>query len=266
MQDPRKILKNERGPFDIIGDVHGCFDELTELLDHLGYTVSHIGEEELAPGRGGYTAEPPPGRKAIFLGDLTGRGPGIAETLQLVMNMTSAHSALCVPGNHDIKLLRKLQGKPVEVKRGLAESLEQVGAQPLDFRRRVIDFFETILDHYVLDKGRLVVVHAGMPEAMQGETSAEVREFALFGKRTGEVDEHGYPIRYDWASDYKGPALVVYGHTPMREPRWVNNSVNLDTGCIFGGRLTALRYPEKEIVSVPAKRIYWPGKPLAKSL
>jgi len=262
MQDPRKNLANEHGPFDIIGDVHGCFDELAELLERLGYRVDQISEDGVAGGE--WTALPPIGRKVIFLGDLSGRGPRIVEVLQLAINMTLARNAICVPGNHDIKLLRKLQGRPMEIKRGLVESLEQISHQPEEFRRKVIHFFDTLPDHCILDDGKLVVAHAGMPEAMQGQSSQEIREFALFGKRTGEIDESGYPIRFNWAAEYHGKAMVAYGHTPKREVKWVNNTINLDTGCIFGGKLSAMRYPEKEIFSVPARRVYWPGKSMRK--
>jgi diadenosine tetraphosphatase ApaH/serine/threonine PP2A family protein phosphatase len=70
-------------------------------------------------------------------------------------------------------------------------------------------------------------------------------------------------VRYPWANDYTGRATVVYGHTPVRTPTWVNNTICIDTGCVFGGALTALRYPERELVAVPAEREYFaPGRPL----
>ena len=118
------------------------------------------------------------------------------------------------------------------------------------------------MSHYVLDDGKLVVAHAGMKEEMQGRGSGKVRDFALYGETTGETDEFGLPVRFDWASEYRGQAMVVYGHTPVPEPDWLNRTVNIDTGCVFGGKLTALRYPEKEFVSVPAARTYCePARP-----
>ena len=79
---------------------------------------------------------------------------------------------------------------------------------------------------------------------------------------TGETDEFGLPVRYNWAADYRGKALVVYGHTPVPEPLFLNNTVNIDTGCVFGGQLTALRYPERETVSVKARQTYYePARP-----
>lgn len=254
MQDPRKDLSHLHGPFDIVGDIHGCFTELAELLTRLGYTVFE--------GEAGQTARPPAGRMLIFLGDLVDRGPGIVPVLQLVMNMVQEGTALCVPGNHDVKLLRKLQGRDIPVKHGMAISLEQLEREPEAFRRRVIDFVDNIIDHYILDDGRLAVTHAGLKEEMLGKSSPEIRQFALFGEKTGEIDEFGFPIRYNWAAEYRGKPLIVYGHTPVPEAQWQNNTVNIDTGCVFGGKLTALRYPERELVSVPAHRIYWPGKPI----
>ena len=101
-----------------------------------------------------------------------------------------------------------------------------------------------------------------MKQAYQGRSSGRVRDFALFGETTGETDEFGLPVRLQWASEYRGGASVVYGHTPVAEPEWVNNTINIDTGCVFGGRLTALRWPERELLSVPASRTYYePAKP-----
>jgi protein phosphatase len=243
----------DHGPFDIIGDVHGCFDELVELLGTLGYEV----DVER------FTATPPEGRKAMFLGDLVDRGPGITSVLKLVMNMTNSGTALCIPGNHETKLLKKLQGRDVKVSHGLAETLDQLAREPAEFSQRVADFIDKLVSHYVLDDGKLVVAHAGMKQSFQGRASGRVREFALYGETTGERDEFGLPIRYDWAADYRGPAMVVYGHTPVPEAEWLNRTICVDTGCVFGGKLTALRYPEKELVQVPARRTYYePIKPL----
>jgi len=246
--------KAEHGPFDIIGDIHGCFDELTDLMGRLGYTVESQGAA--------YTVSPPDGRKLIFVGDLVDRGPGTVKVLRLVTGMVRAGQAVCVPGNHDIKLVRALRGKDVKRTHGLAETMEQLGAESEEFRADVAKFLDGLVSHYVFDDGNLVVAHAGLKESMQGRGSGAVREFALFGETTGETDEFGLPVRYNWASDYRGKALVVYGHTPVPEPLFLNNTVNIDTGCVFGGKLTALRYPEKEIVAVAAHKTYYePARP-----
>jgi polynucleotide kinase-phosphatase len=200
----------------------------------------------------------------VFLGDLVDRGPDTAGVLRLVMGMVATGTALCVPGNHDQKLLRKLQGRDVRIAHGLAESLAQLEREPAEFVEEVCRFLDGLVSHYVLDDGRLVVAHAGMKAAYQGRSSGRVRDFALFGETTGETDEFGLPVRYNWASDYRGSARVVYGHTPVPRPEWLNRTICIDTGCVFGGALTALRYPELELVSVPAARTYSePVKPLA---
>lgn len=240
--------KGEQGPFDIIGDIHGCFHELHDLLAKLGYAVDQT--------ESGFAVVPPTGRKAVFLGDLVDRGPRTPDVLRLVMGMVEAGTALCVPGNHDVKLLRKLQGKEVSLKHGLAETVEQLAGETPDFVTSIKKFLDGLVSHYVLDGGRLVVAHAGMRQEMQGRGSGRVRDFALYGETTGETDEFGLPVRYPWAEHYRGQAMVVYGHTPIPKPEWLNNTVNIDTGCVFGGGLTALRYPERELVTVPAKQVY----------
>jgi protein phosphatase len=248
-------LRHERGPFDIIGDVHGCADELEELLGRLGY--------DAAPG-GSYVS--PAGRKLVFLGDLVDRGPKSPEVVRLVMESVRAGTALCVPGNHDVKFMRHTWGKKVAITHGLAESIEQFTRYESHyhgFARVAAEFIDSLVSHYVLDGGNLVVAHAGMKAEYQGRTSGRVREFALYGETTGETDEFGLPVRLDWAADYRGRAMVVYGHTPVPEPEWLNHTINIDTGCVFGGRLTALRYPERELVSVPARQVYCePVRPL----
>jgi protein phosphatase len=243
----------EAGPFDVIGDVHGCHAELVELLGRLGYEV----------GEGGLSATPPAGRRAIFVGDYCDRGPDTPAVLRLAMSMAAAGDAICLPGNHDVKLSRALRGRDVKVTHGLDTSLAQFGEESQEFRDEAADFLQKLVSHVVLDDGRLVVAHAGLKEAYQGRSSARVRDFALFGETTGETDELGLPVRRDWAADYRGRAAVVYGHTPVSEPEWMNETIDIDTGSVFGGRLTALRWPERELVSVPAARTYYePVRPL----
>ena len=237
--------RSDHGPFDIIGDVHGCARELEELLSVLGYTRDESG-----------VWRHPNQRKVIFLGDLVDRGPRIPDVLRIAMGMVDGGSALAVPGNHDLKLVRKLRGRDVQVTHGLADSLGQLEAEPAEFRDRVVGFLDDLVSHYVLDGGRLVVAHAGMKAEMQGRGSGKVRDFALYGETTGETDEFGLPIRYNWAAEYRGQAFVVYGHTPVPEPEWLNRTINIDTGCVFGGRLTALRWPEKELVTIQANATY----------
>lgn len=251
-------LRHVSGPFDIVGDVHGCCDELEELLGQLGYSKVDSDDQSVYAH--------PEGRKAIFVGDLVDRGPRILDTIYLVRAMVKAGEAWCVPGNHDMKLVRALRGRNVQITHGLDRSLREIDALPTEqqeiMKKEVVEFLDGLVSHYVYDDGKLVVAHAGMREEMQGRGSGKVRDFALYGETTGETDEFGLPIRYNWALEYRGDARVVYGHTPVPEPEWLNKTVNIDTGCVFGGKLTALRYPELEFVSVPARQTYAePAKP-----
>jgi protein phosphatase len=241
--------KSEHGPFDVIGDVHGCADELEELLGILGYALVD----------GAYAH--PDGRRAVFVGDLVDRGPRILDSVRLAQAMVERGSAFAVPGNHDQKLVRALRGRDVRITHGLDRSLAELEAHP-EQRDGVATFLDSLVSHYVFDDGNLVVAHAGLKEEMQGRGSGKVRDFALYGETTGETDDFGLPIRWNWAAEYRGRAMVVYGHTPVPEPEWLNRTINIDTGCVFGGRLTALRYPEQELVSVPARAVYAePAKP-----
>jgi protein phosphatase len=251
-------LRHETGPFDIIGDPHGCRDELVDLLGTLGWRVGGTRETP--------EISHPEGRRAIFLGDLVDRGPDSPGVLRIAMSMAAAGTALCIPGNHENKLLRALRGHNVTRTHGLAETLEQLEREPEDFRDEVARFIDGLISHYVLDHGELVVAHAGLKEAYQGRASGAVRNFALYGETTGETDEYGLPVRYNWAGAYRGKAIVVYGHTPVPDAEWLNRTICIDTGCVFGGRLTALRYPERELVSVPARQTYYESvKPLRPS-
>lgn len=243
-------LRHLTGPFDIIGDIHGCDSELDTLLGKLGYV----------------DGAHPEGRTAVFVGDLVDRGPDSPGVLRRVMSMVAEGNALCVPGNHENKLGRYLKGRKVQQTHGLAETIEQLEREDVrdpEFRKRAGEFIEGLVSHYVLDGGKLVVCHAGLPEKYHGRTSGRVRSHALYGDTTGETDEFGLPVRYPWAEDYRGRAAVVYGHTPVPTTAWVNNTLCLDTGAVFGGKMTALRWPERELVDVPAEKVWYePVKPL----
>ncbi|MBW4719195.1 metallophosphoesterase [Saccharothrix sp. SC076] len=243
---PPHDLRHETGPFDVVGDVHGCHTELVHLLRELGWHVEPDG------------AHHPDGRTAVFLGDLVDRGPGTPAVLRLVMGMVAAGTARVVRGNHEDKLVRALRGREVTVRHGLEKSLAQLAGESDGFRRDVLEFCDALVPHYVLDGGRLVVAHAGLPERYHGVESARMRGLAVWGRTTGEVDARGFPVRHPWAEEYRGAATVLYGHTPVEEARWLNGTLCLDTGCVFGGRLSALRYPEREVVSVPARRAWYP--------
>ena len=243
--------RDEHGPFDVIGDIHGCCGELEALLEKLGYvklngTYSH-----------------PNGRKLAFLGDFCDRGLRNADVLRLVMDTVKAGNAIAVPGNHDVKLLKYLQGKSVAMTHGIDRTIAEVEERGEAFKNEVAEFIDGLISHYVLDGGKLVISHAGLKQEYVGRGSAKVREFCLYGETTGEIDSFGAPVRLDWADDYRGNANIVYGHVAASEVRVKNGTYCIDTGCVFGGKLTAFRYPERECVSVDAfERYYEPIKPL----
>ena len=243
--------RDEHGPFDIIGDIHGCCDELEMLFEKLGYVKTD----------GVYS--PPQGRKAAFLGDFCDRGERNADVLRIVMDMVKTGNAVAVPGNHDVKLLKYLNGSKIQRSHGIDKTIEEIEARGEDLKAEVRQFIDGLISHYVLDDGKLVISHAGLKEKYIGRGSAAVRSFCLYGETTGERDEYGLPVRLDWAADYRGRAAVVFGHIAGTEVKHVNGTYCIDTGCVFGGKLTAMRWPEKEFVSVDAlKQYYEPVKPL----
>ena len=243
-------LPDEHGPFHIIGDVHGCFGELLELLQRLNYHVQFNEQEQR------YEVKPPDSYKALFVGDLVDRGPNSPEVLRLVMDMIEAGQAYCVSGNHDNKLYRKMLGHNVQVRHGLELTVAQMEPYPAAFHERVKNFLGNLPHHIIFDQGRLVLAHAGLEESLHGRNTNKVHAMCLYGPTTGANDEHGLPIRLDWAAAYCGKAIVVYGHTPVHEPYWRNNTINIDTGCVFGGSLTALTYPHNEFMVVNAFHKY----------
>ncbi|HYV85055.1 MAG TPA: AAA family ATPase [Patescibacteria group bacterium] len=245
----------ESGPFDVIGDLHGCDRELVELLGRLGY--------RRASGRKPFRH--PGGRRAVFVGDLVDRGPDVIGTATLAMDMIESGSAFAVPGNHDDDLAARLEtgadAAPADVSPGTAVSLRQIEAAPAavrrEFTRRFPACIGTLPSHVLLDGERLVVAHAGLREEFHGRESRHVHRLAVHGETTGRLDRYGLPTRINWAARYEGRPFVVYGHTPVPKPEAIRNTLNIDTGCVYGGALTSLRWPEKETVSVRAARIYY---------
>lgn len=270
IREPMPAVRHgERGPFDVIGDIHGCLRELVTLLLELGY------RRDGALTQGALEGEPiwrhPEGRRIIFVGDLVDRGPASLGCLRLAYAMCESGHALFVPGNHEQKLLRKLAGEPVPLKHGLeltwAEFTNLEGGPNGPVGVTLEGWLKGHETHLIVDAGRLLIAHAGLPERMHGRNAGRVSSFALFGDTTGNHDEYGLPIRRNWAREYAGAPAVVYGHTPVPEAIWYHNTICLDTGCVFGGKLTALRWPERELVAVKANQQYTPlRRPLAEGV
>jgi protein phosphatase len=229
---------------DIIGDIHGCFDEFYALTCELGYDWT-----EGVPLH--------PNRKLGFVGDLTDRGPNSLRIIDIVWELIFVHKrAYYVPGNHCNKLYRFFLGRKVQVSHGLettvAEYEELSPSKQKDIKRKMIELYESAPLYCQLDNNALIIAHAGISNALIGKQNKAVQTFVLYGDITGEKHPDGSPVRLDWAQQYNGTSWIVYGHTPVKEARFVNRTVNIDTGCVFGGKLSTLRYPEMEIVSVPS--------------
>ena len=245
-------LRSEAGPFDFIGDIHGCIDELVSLMTLLGYGI----EFKRRGARRKVTTWTPPGRRAVFVGDLVDRGPSSPDVLRVVMHMVAEGQAFCVAGNHDVKCRRWLEGRNVKISHGLAQTAQQLSRESEEFRGAVHEFLGQLPSHIWLDNGDVVVAHAGIRKDLIGISSDEEMHFCLYGDTAGGRDEYGLPIRYNWAAVYDGAPAVIYGHTPIPEAKWVNNTICIDTGCVFGGSLTALRWPERELVQVAALKAH----------
>jgi protein phosphatase len=244
--------RDVRGPFDIIGDVHGCADELIELLGKLAYAVRLEGFGDARRT----VVRAPKGRRAFFVGDLVDRGPNSPDVLRIVMDMAERGHAFAVIGNHDDKFLRWLKGRNVKIANGLGRTIAQLDGEGDALKARALAFLDMLPSHAWVDDCNLAIAHAGVGENMLGSASPRAYDFGLYGDSSGRPAADGLPERFSWAADYGGKTAIIYGHTPVAEPEWLNNTMCIDTGCVFGGRLTALRWPERELVSVPARQSY----------
>jgi len=243
-------LSHLHGPFDIIGDVHGCYDELCQLLVKLGHARQSCGSDIECISHAS-------GRRLAFVGDLTDRGPKNLDVLRLVMLLEQEHDALVLAGNHDDKLARHLNGADLEIMHGMQVTVRELACLTSSDRQKLAMWLTSLKTHFVLDGGNLILAHAGLPEALHGVCSQAARAHALYGKPTGEIDEAGYPTSEDWAQDYRGAACVVHGHVIYEKPRILNNVYAIDTGCVEGGELTAMQWPERTFVSVKPPCTYY---------
>lgn len=171
-------------------------------------------------------------------------------------SVINQQKAFYCPGNHCNKLYRYFLGRKVQITHGLETTVAELDSLSQHDRERIKEQFITLYEqsplYHVLNQGNVVVAHAGIRHDYIGRKDKKVETFVLYGDITGESHPDGSPVRRDWAQHYKGKAWVVYGHTPVREPRIIRNTINIDTGAVFGGALTAFRYPELETVSVPS--------------
>lgn len=238
----------DRVKIDVIGDIHGCYDEFTALVQKLGYDWS--GDVPVHKER-----------TLAFVGDLTDRGRHSLKVIETVWNLVVRDSNACyVPGNHCDKLYRFFKGNKVQITHGLETTVEELENSTPEAREKIrakfIELYESAPLYQVLDDGKLIVAHAGIKQSLIGRHDKRVKTFVLYGDITGKNNPDGTPERRDWAQHYTGEAWIVYGHTPVSSPRIINNTINIDTGAVFGNSLTALRYPEMETISVPSTMPY----------
>jgi protein phosphatase len=239
--------------FDVIGDIHGCFEEFKELTIKLGYNWAKS-----------YPIHPD-GRKLAFVGDLTDRGPNSLQVIATVSEIVKNQAGYYTPGNHCDKLYRYFLGRKVQETHGLETTVAELKSLSSEqyalIRSKFVELYENAPLYLTLDDKKLVIAHAGIRSDYIGRTDKKVKTFVLYGDITGEQHPDGSPVRRDWAKNYhEKKSFIVYGHTPVREPRIINETINIDTGCIFGGKLTAFCYPEKEVISVPSKQAMVPEK------
>ena len=230
-------MRVDSNGFDIVGDLHGAVPQLLELLNKLGYAAD---------------LTPPQGRKLVFVGDLADRGSDNVGALRLVSAAVRAGHALLVLGNHDERLLRWLRGETIEIKGGIDRTIAEIEAQKDAASlkaelTRLLEMAPLVLE---LSGGKLVVAHAGVEEPILTKGIDEAAAyFILNGDAIGKSPD-GKTLRRDWAVNYMGDAFVAYGHTPQPSVLIRNNTVNVDTGVYRTGVLSALRWPQMEIISV----------------
>lgn len=218
--------------FDMIGDVHGCRRQLLSLLQKLGHCNSE-----------GQPVVHPQQRKLVLLGDLVDRGPDSAGVLKLVMQLCREVGAQCLRGNHDERLLRFLLGHPVNTDRPLLDTVAQIDKRGAKFRQEAISFLSSC--GFIYRTPKVIMVHAAY---RTGAHKHEARNLAIFGTPDGRWVE--YP-NVDWQGAYTDKRLLVHGHVPTHSPTTYRapgggTVINIDTGCVFGRTLTALRYPEMQ--------------------
>ncbi|HEV2706590.1 MAG TPA: metallophosphoesterase [Pyrinomonadaceae bacterium] len=215
----------------VVGDIHGCYDELMELCEKVGLNADD---------------------RVVAVGDLIVKGEKNREVLELFMSDPRFTSVI---GNHDLALLRRWRGDEVKLKKAQKAARRELK----DGQERYAAYLASL--PYVLDLGSHLVVHAGLRpgvalDAQKEEDLTELR--GLDGKHPRS--RKGRP----WYKVYEGPQTVLFGHWPAPEPRRGPYALGLDTGCVYGHRLTAYVLETSELVSVPARRVYEaPGREFA---
>lgn len=206
----------------IIGDIHGCFDELNDLLKLVDLQMDD---------------------RVIAVGDLIAKGPKSREVLDLFID---DHRFSSVVGNHDRIIRQHLRGEPVPLTSQQREAVEQLDTN----RERYSQYLRSL--PYTIELENHLVVHAGIRPGvpLQEQMASDLTEIRTMGadptRRKGTA----------WYEVYRGPKTIVFGHWPKKKPKRKGFAIGLDTGCVYGGHLTAYIIESDEFVSVPAREIY----------
>lgn len=249
------------GRIDVVGDVHGCMDELMVLLAQAGYWIAEFNPKGSDP----IAVIHPQGRKLIFVGDLTDRGPSSDQVLRLAMGAIACGTASCVMGNHDWKIYRALCGRKVTIDDSTQETLDQIASYGEAFEASVRSFYESIphqiriplsWEHGFDGAQNLWIVHASAKAHRQGGTRSSDFARSIYGYGGDDVDEKGWMIREDWAASYEGADPVIHGHVIHAEPVWKNRVLCLDTGCAFGNKMTLYQVDQDTFLFSRAERNY----------
>jgi len=243
-------------PFDIIGDVHGCFTELSNLLTQAGYQIEEFDPASAAP----IHLHHPKGRRMVLVGDLTDRGPQSNLVLRLALGLQEQGLLLATIGNHDWKLARCLRGNKVNIGGGLDRTLTQIAPLGQDFADAVRDMIFALPyqirlpmpeGHPRAGDGVMTVVHGAAPAHHLDGGQENSFERSIYGYACGTSDD-GTILRSDWADDYDGLRWVIHGHEPHAAPRIHNRVIAVDTGCVFGGGMTLYRVDDMTFLREPA--------------
>ena len=206
----------------VVGDIHGCYDELMELMDEVNLEKKD---------------------RVVSVGDLISKGPKSREVLELFM--TDARFSTVI-GNHDLTLRRRWSGEDVELKPAQKETHKELKSE----KDKYATFLNTL--PFVIDLDTHLVVHAGLRPNVElhSQTTGDLTRIRTLGP--DRESEEGTP----WYHVYNGEKTVLFGHWPSEEPRRGPRAIGLDTGCVYGHTLTAYIIETDEFVSVKAKRSY----------
>ncbi len=230
--------------YAVIGDVHGCYYELKELITNL---QSKYGKDILI----------------ISVGDNVDRGDYNLKTLDLCIELFNEGKFIEVQSNHMDKFVRWLKGSNVKISYGMQKTVDEFLNLPKtiqeQYRKKIIEYYSSAPLYVIVNK-ETVIAHAGIKDDMIGKTGKKVKSFVLYGQTTGRYTPEGFPERLDWTKERKLKAnspKIVYGHVVFQKPYINNKCYGIDTGCVFGNKLTAYIPQIDTFEFVKAKKTYY---------